>query len=245
MRQRLSIHTIRDRYLKLIRSPRVPEEVVHQFLVEHPALLPLWFPWQNVVFSKLPLGNQHISDFSFARQNTPGVTWHLIEIERPEYRLFTKSGNPTAKLTHALRQAHDWMTWFIENRDYIVRTFPFVDLVKNYGLWRPEMVVVIGRRSDMSDRDRKLLQRLSEQVRIVSFDRLADEIGSPAAERGKPLRTCSWVNGEIRVLAEMHPRMYYDIDIDPPQLTHPLPSRSKRWATLKSRIRSGRKSGST
>src|SRR5262245_355668 len=106
------------RYLNLINRIDVSEEDVHQFLVRYPAFLPLLFPYENTVFSKLPLGNQHVVDFAFARENTPGVTWHLIEIEKPQDRLFTKSGNPSAALSHGLRQILDWKTWFLENRDY-------------------------------------------------------------------------------------------------------------------------------
>ncbi|HEU0099110.1 MAG TPA: Shedu anti-phage system protein SduA domain-containing protein [Allosphingosinicella sp.] len=120
------------------------EEVLHRYLVKYPALLPLWRPWQNKVYSKFPLGNQHVTDFAFVRDDSPGLRWHFIEIERPNDRLFTKAGDPTARLSHALRQLHDWHNWFINNRDYVATYFPNSERIKKIGLTDPHLTLIMG-----------------------------------------------------------------------------------------------------
>src|SRR5687767_13568986 len=100
----VSIDSLQRKFLKLINRPDVSEEELHQFLVDFPVFVPALWPYENTIFSKLTLANQHTVDFAHARTNTPGATWHLIEIERPQDPLFTKAGNPTAKLSHAMRQ---------------------------------------------------------------------------------------------------------------------------------------------
>jgi hypothetical protein len=210
----MDAENLQARYLDLINRPDVSEEEVHQFLVRYPAFLPLWFPYENTVFSKLPLGNQHVVDFAFARENTPGVTWHLVEIEKPQSRLFTKSGNPSAALSHGLRQILDWKTWFLENRDYVRRYFPYREQVDAIGLCEPELLLVIGRRAEVADGDRKLMQRLSNGVDIMTFDRLAEHIFSPPCDRRYPIRSCRFVGGvvqKVSIEAEMTMSVHWSV----------------------------------
>jgi hypothetical protein len=210
----ISIRTILRQYLALIGDPRVSEERVHQFLVEHPALIPALWPHENTVFSKLALGSQHEVDFAHTRENTPGATWHLIEIEKPQDLLFTKSGNPSAKLIHAMRQLQDWQTWFLENRSYILNNFPYQKFMQDWGLWKPELLLVIGRRKTLNDSNRKLTQRLSEQgIQIMTFDRLADRLFMPMRDRSQPLRSCKYLNGRIQVVSEMTMHISYTVCI--------------------------------
>ena len=216
----MAITTIRDQtpaelkkeYLALISRPKVSEEKVHQFLVDFPMFLPLWYPYENTVFSKLPLGNQHTTDFAHVREDSPGAKWHFIEIEKPCDRLFTKAGNPSAKLTHAMRQLHDWESWYLENRDYVGRHFPFSELRLANIHANPELRLVIGRRAEIGNNERKLMQRLSDRpIMIMTFDRLADQISWPSCEHEKSLKTCSFVNGRIKRIAEMQMNITFSV----------------------------------
>lgn len=45
----------------------------------------------------------------------------LVEIERADNTLFTNGGDPSSKLTHAIRQVQDWKLWIRDNRDYYQR----------------------------------------------------------------------------------------------------------------------------
>ena len=215
-RDEVTIDSLQRKYLKLINRPDVSEEEVHQFLVEYPVFIPAWFPYENTIFSKLKLGNQHTVDFAHARTNTPGATWHLIEIEKPQDQLFTKAGNPTAKLTHAMRQLQDWYGWFIEERDFVFRRFPHQSFMREAGLWKPELWLVIGRRASVADSDRRLLQRLNEgHIMIKTFDSLLDQAAWPTCEKRKPLRCCNYVNGRIEVISEMKMNISYSISSKP------------------------------
>jgi Domain of unknown function (DUF4263) len=200
----VSIDTLQRKFLKLINGADVSEEDVHQFLVNYPVFVPALWPYENTIFSKLSLANQHTVDFAHARTNTPGATWHLIEIERPQEALFTKAGNPTAKLSHAMRQLQDWYSWFIEERDFVFRRFPHQSFMRKAGLWKPELWLVMGRRASVADSDRRLLQRLNEgHVIIKTFDWLLDHAAWPACDRSAPLRCCNFVNGRIAVISQM------------------------------------------
>ena len=59
-----------------------------------------------------------MTDFVLERDEQEYV---LIEIERPDFPLFTRHGDPTAKLTHAQRQVEDWLDWISDNKDYAQR----------------------------------------------------------------------------------------------------------------------------
>jgi hypothetical protein len=205
------LEDLRAEFEEFVSDPATSEEDVHQFLVRYPVFLPLWMPLDNIVFSKLPLGNEHVPDFAHARHDTPGLTWHFIELEAPSQRLFRKSGDPTAGLVHAIRQAEDWRTWFIENRDYASRHLPFTDLARQRGLYMLEVAIVIGRRAEVADSDRRLLQRLSERVRIMTYDRLIDHLWHPGMSAEQPLRCCSFRHGTVVELSSMTMRVFYDI----------------------------------
>lgn len=204
---------IRQKYLRVIRRPGVTEETVHGFLAQYPALLPVLWPYDNLVFSKLPLGSQYVVDFAFARENTGGVTWHLLEIERPGDSIFSRAGDPAARLVHGMRQLADWTAWFRDNRDYVRRHFPFGSKMAELGLTDPECILIIGRRAAVADRDRARYDQLSRgaHVRVITFDRLSDNLVWPALDdRSGPLRMARFIKGDIRA-HEVIQRMTMDI----------------------------------
>jgi hypothetical protein len=90
-------------------DPPHPEEVFHQFMVKYPALIPVWRPLEGVVYSKFKLGTEHVTDFAFVRDDTPGLRWTFIEIEKPsdrllrKNRLFSRNNLKTAPASHVSR----------------------------------------------------------------------------------------------------------------------------------------------
>lgn len=211
-RDEISIDKLQRRFLKLINRPNVAEEEIHQFLVQYPVFVPALWPYENTIFSKLNLGNQYTVDFAHARTNTHGATWHLIEIEKPQDLLFTKAGNPTAKLSHAMRQLQDWYSWFVEERDFVLRRFPHQSFMREAGLWKPELWLIMGRRASVADSDRRLLQRLNEgHIIIKTFDWLSSHASWPTCVRSAPLRCCSYVTGRIEVISEIKMNVSFSI----------------------------------
>ncbi len=93
---------------------------------------------------------------------------------RAEFPLFTRQGDPTAKLTHSMRQVEDWLDWISDNKDYAQRhILPEVS--------EPEAWVIIGLRSRMDKKSKKALARKNRELnrtKIRTFDDLTSEAKS-------------------------------------------------------------------
>lgn len=143
-----------------------PDEAsVHKFLKDNIALLSFS---AEEVSSKISLGNEHVTDFVIQSRDCEYI---LVEIEAPTHKLFTRNGNPTAALTHAIRQTSDWRDWIAENTDYARRSMP--------GITEPKCWVVIGRSTNLNDNEIKALRRMNKEyanIQIKTYDDLIGEI---------------------------------------------------------------------
>lgn len=93
---------------------------VHRFLEANDFLL---FPNPDAVMSEVPigLGTEFRIDFVVQR---PDGSYLLIELENPRAELFTKSGEFSAGVNHALRQVEDWQEWIEANLPTVERSYP-------------------------------------------------------------------------------------------------------------------------
>ncbi len=155
------LESVIDEFGTLLRSgPK--EEVVQRYLTANPGLLS-----QSAVDikPKVALGKEHETDFVIEQNEQDYI---LIEIERPDFPLFTRRGDPTARLTHAQRQVEDWLDWISDNKDYAQRhVLP--------GISEPEGWVIIGLRSRMDKKSKKALSRKNRElhrIKILTFDDL-------------------------------------------------------------------------
>lgn len=193
---------IKEQYFKLISDPLISEETLHKFFIKYPLLLPLYHPYDNIVFSKFPLGGRYVVDFAFAREDSLGVHWNFIEIEKPSYRQANKKGDPTKELAHGLRQACDWRQWFDQNRQFVANNFPFQKESTRIGIADSTSVLIIGRREFAINRS-FLDPRLYVGINIMSFDRPSYSFNSPAVNLFEPLKVCKFVNGKAKVISEL------------------------------------------
>jgi len=186
-------------------DPALPEEIFHQFMVKYPLLIPVWRPYDNIVLSKFQFGNQHVADFAFARWDTTGLRWHFIEIERPYDKQFSRTGDPSSRLRHALRQITDWDIWFKENHSYIRQSCPFSERIPLRGLASPHFTIILGRRVNVREDQKPSLERLGYKYgEIMSFDRLQEYMANPwLSERDNPICCKSFSNGKFRDLSSM------------------------------------------
>ena len=95
--------------LKHARTERPMQAFFHlhrHFLVEH-----LRGGHGRWAIPQQRLGCQHVTDFMIGAAHSFGADWVAVELESPRARLFTKEGNPTATLSHAVRQITDWRAW--------------------------------------------------------------------------------------------------------------------------------------
>lgn len=54
-------------------------------------------------------------DFAWLEDSSSGPEWVLVEIEKPNLKLFTKSGDPAKDLNHAIEQVRSWKRYFKNN----------------------------------------------------------------------------------------------------------------------------------
>lgn len=148
-----------------------PEEAMHQFLKLHPQLLSLT---HVECWSKLPFG-EWFSDFVFQE---PDGRYLLVELEAPRHLLFRKDGHPRQALNHAIGQIADWRTHLERNLDEVQRS-------GLHGIsTNPDALIVIGRASSLSAKNRAKLTTLQNQMpklRIMTYDDLIAHTKAMAA----------------------------------------------------------------
>jgi hypothetical protein len=148
------------------------ERPLQEFLGSRPGMLSQQLP---------RLGAEYVPDFVVARLNSGGLHWTLVELESPRAGLFTRQGRKTRQFDSGTRQVSDWRDWIAANRDYAQRP------KTAGGLGLPEIdhsargLVIMGRRSAVTDDDRRRLKSVTfnERVNVHSYDWLIEE----AAER--------------------------------------------------------------
>lgn len=122
------------------------------------------------VWPQKMLGNKWKVDFVVRESDD---TYAAIEIESPNFQLYTKGLNPHHKLTHAEQQVRDYCEYVDQNRDSVEREEGLS------GIYRPKGVVVIGRRSSLDgDAMRKLVARNADAGRytVMVYDDLIDRV---------------------------------------------------------------------
>src|SRR5580658_9353951 len=150
------------------------ESDMQRVLETHPQLLTqlLTAGRGAFVIPKVRLGSEYEADFLIAYEASGGLVWCAVELESPHAKIFTRKGDPSAILYHALRQISDWREWLSSNRGYAERPR------KRHGLGLtdidPELpgLIIIGRGSDI-DKEATLRRcRLARdsRVQIETYD---------------------------------------------------------------------------
>ena len=153
------------------------EPAMQAFLQENPRFLLQHLTARRGywVIPRKRLGAEYETDFLLAEDDANRLTWHAVELERPQARLFTIKGDPTAALIHALRQINDWRNWLSHNRDYATRSRDHSGLgLKDID---PELegLIIMGREAHTNASTVELRRRLmrDNRVRIYTYDWLA------------------------------------------------------------------------
>lgn len=149
------------------------EQEIHTFLEEHPRILhALIHCNEDIKLYSKPSIHKFVPDFAISGfwGSTDKRDWTLVEIERATHHLFTKNGDPSAALTHALRQIIDWRQWVEDNLSYARTIFPGITPI-------PSALIVIGRRATLSPDDKARLAVLMAglfKISIRTYDHLLD-----------------------------------------------------------------------
>jgi hypothetical protein len=150
------------------------EHDLQRYLGDHPLLLiqPFSGGHGRWVHPRKRLGSEHVTDFVIGDRDSLGYDWLAVELESPLARPFTAAGDPSAHLTHAFRQLHDWRNWLTSNIDYARRP------QSEHGLGligiEPDTpgLILIGRDEHLSDSTRELRRRMAKEnnTQIRTFD---------------------------------------------------------------------------
>jgi hypothetical protein len=141
------------------------ESPVQLFLERNPMLLS---QTHTYAWPKLALGNR-VTDFVFREA---GNDYLLVELEAPTRRLFRKDGQPHQDLVHAMSQVADWVRYIEDNHDAVERELGLPGISTS-----PRCLIVIGRSSDLTIRDKRMLTTMNNQspkLRILTYDDLLD-----------------------------------------------------------------------
>jgi hypothetical protein len=176
------------------------EESIQKCVESHPELWRFVTANKPIVIPKMKLGERFVTDFMvFGSRHwcqSQTLAANFVELERAGARIFNRNGDPSATLTHAMRQVQDWKQWVSEHkqevRDRLVEKTlmrsersPFEGTLAGHPVFGfyDYYVIVIGRRHTMTIDERVRLQRMNEDtrgVKIVTYDMLIDCV-SPEA----------------------------------------------------------------
>ena len=135
------------------------EEEYQVYLEEHPVLID---PLAMNVIDKQKLGIEYITDFVI---ETLKGDYILVEIEKPQDKIFTQAGDFSSNFSHAFGQVLDFIEWVESNIAYAQTTLP--------GISAPKGLLIIGRDADLTDQTRKKLRRFnrnSNSIEVLTYD---------------------------------------------------------------------------
>jgi len=159
---------------QLIEKPDVHEKKdVHRFLLDHPFLLRST-PDDLIPEVAIGLGTEFRLDFL---RREPIGDYVAIELENPRHRMFTKSGDFTAPVNHAIQQVEDWQEWIADNLPMVQRKYPDIS--------SPQGLIIVGRSNSFTRTEhRKLARRnlnLAGRVAVMTYDGLLADVRSHIA----------------------------------------------------------------
>ncbi|MFQ6002232.1 MAG: Shedu anti-phage system protein SduA domain-containing protein [Candidatus Zixiibacteriota bacterium] len=166
-----------DAFHEVLNNARHESEI-QTFLERDPILLiqHLGGGHGRWVVPKKRLGVQYVTDFVIGERSSYGFEWQGVELENPNAPMFTRSGDPSRQLTHAIRQIQDWRAWLQRNQNYAARSeseggLGLIDITaKIPGL------ILIGRRKNVDSRTNELRRQMINDIGIMlhTYDFLID-----------------------------------------------------------------------
>ena len=168
------INSVLKKWERLLEAEK-PEQDYHEFLRQHAGLF-FGDSSTHIVISKARLGEEFTDFITGYSRASEGFIYELIEIETPQAAPFTKAGQPSKELTHALQQIDNWDAWLTLHPEETRRILPAARYnPSKYASY----TIIIGRRGN-SRRWLGKRNQLSKNrgVHIRSFDYLTDRLRS-------------------------------------------------------------------
>jgi hypothetical protein len=184
-KSREELDALRDNFIATVDVG--DEHAVQSFLEGHDHIFQAIMPYCRYIHREFRLGDEYRADFVLLGNspNIIGIDVVLVELESPKCKLFTKTGDPTKELSHAMRQIRDWRAWIRNNRRYYLERLGKVfhhllghgrgflgslwGSIDNYG-------IVIGRRDELSDEQKEKLRALIQEDghSVMTYDTLIE-----------------------------------------------------------------------
>lgn len=177
-----------DEFYKLLDSASSEIEL-QKFFESHPSFIPgAWtsgtksghYPLHCALITQPELRGltTKIPDFMWIATHSAGWYPTLIEIERPDKKIFKNNGVPTADFTQAKNQLEQWRTWFNNpsNVQLFMEMYQIPDYMRNQRQMQLHMILVYGRRSEFSQNPNRSKDRMSftaSDLELMSYDRLS------------------------------------------------------------------------
>ncbi|MBA7621617.1 hypothetical protein ES703_28981 [subsurface metagenome] len=122
-------------------------------------------------FAKKSFGGERYPDFFLMLENQQYI---VVEIEKSGTPLFTRGGDPTHEFTHARQQIRDYISWAIEEKEFLrKRGCPGLSDQNLSG------VLIIGNGRNLTIENKKKLQNINAEILgkyvIKTFDQILDE----------------------------------------------------------------------
>lgn len=136
-------------------TAQAAEKEYQNFLTANPVFLD---PLAAEIIPLAPLGLEYKTDFVIRRHDG---SYLVVEIEKPQDRIFTMANDFTAEFTHATGQVLDFQHWVSSNIAYAQTKFP--------GIYQPQGLLVMGMRSGLSKRSLSKLQQWQANSRYQDF----------------------------------------------------------------------------
>ena len=118
------------------------------------------------------LGCEYVTDFLGAERSSVGFEWYAVELESPKAKMFTKAGDPSCRLTHAIRQIDDWRAWLRVNQNYAARPRNEAGLGLTDIDASLDGLILIGRAAEIDESTNKRRREMStrSRIKIHSYD---------------------------------------------------------------------------
>lgn len=176
--QKLTIE-MRQELAEIISSAK-DEKPIQKFIGKHPFLITSKVQPAHHLQVCIPtpnLGGLFKPDFLIAGMDSAGFWWYGVELENPNYHMFTQAGDQTKELSHALRQIEDWREWLTDNIMYAQHTLGYIQIDAELPSY-----VLIGRRdeevleaSNLQNRQRAVMKRDKNQLLLHHYEWLLDD----------------------------------------------------------------------
>jgi hypothetical protein len=169
----------RQELATMIRSAR-DERPLQKFFKDNPFVLTSKIEPAHhgqICIPKPNLGGQLHPDFLIAGKDSAGFWWYGVELENPNYHMFTKEGNYTKELSIAMHQIENWRDWLTKNIAYAQDELGYMHIDGDLPCY-----ILIGRRDEevldkerLLKRQRSVMKRDKDVLFLHHFEWLLDD----------------------------------------------------------------------